>query len=110
MHPEEGNEAGDRAGRRVCEEWLRTLGLFSWEKRRLRGNLSALHSFLRWGHGEGGAELFSLGSSDWTRGNGSELCQGRFRLEIRKHFFAERWVKPWNRLPREVINAPRVGV
>jgi len=54
------------------EEWLRTLDLPSLEKRRARGDLVAPYSFLRRGHGEGGADLFSLVSSDRT-GNGSEL-------------------------------------
>ena len=56
-----------------CEEQLRTLGLSSLEKRRLRDDLTGLHSFLRRGSGEGGADLFSLGSSDRTHGNGSKL-------------------------------------
>jgi len=80
------------------------------EKRRLRGSLAALHSFLRRGSGEGGADLSSLGSSNRTFGNGSKLHQGRFRLDIRKHFFTKRVVKHWNRLPGEVVDAPDLGL
>jgi len=86
------------------EQRLRELGLFSLEKAPV-GPYSSL-PVSEGAYKEAGERLFTMASSDRTRGDGFKLKEGRFRLDISKKFFTMRVARHWHRLPREVVDAP----
>ena len=89
-----------------CEERWRELGLFSMEKRRHQRDLIVACQCLKVVYKQEGEQLFTRVDSDRTRGNGFKLRQGRFSLDIRRKSFPQRVVTHWNRLPKEVVDAP----
>ena len=89
---------------------LMELGWFSLEKRRLWSDLIAAFQYLKGAYKQEGSQLFTRVDNSRTKGNGFELKEGRFRLDIREKFFTMGVVRCWNGLPREVVDAPSLEV
>ena len=93
-----------------CEDRQREQGLFSLEKIRQWGDLISAFQYLKGAYKQKGSQLFKRVDNSRTRGNGFKLREGRFRLDVRGKFFTMRVVRCWNRLPREVADAPSLEV
>jgi len=89
-----------------AQEQLKELDLFSLEKRMLRGDVIDFYHYPKGACSKMGVMLFSQVPGDGTR----ELCQKRFRLDLRKNFLSKRVVIHRKRLPRGVVQSPSLEV
>ena len=96
---------------KTYDQRLRSLDLFSLEKRRLRGDLSAAYSFLTRGSGGAGADLFPLATSDRTRGNGVKLWQGEVQAGHQEEVLHREGCRTLEQAPQEYNHSTKpVGV
>ena len=66
--------------------------------------------YLKGAYRKVGEELFVRAGSDRMRGNGFNVEEGTFRLDIRKKLLTVRVMRLWNKLPSEVVHAPSLEV
>lgn len=89
-------------GKKTYKGSLREPGLFSQEKKSLKGDLNALHNWLKGRCSKKGVGLFAWMANDRMRVDSLKLWQDRFRQDIGKNFFTERLIRP----ARKVVVSP----
>ena len=91
------------------EERLKSLGLHSLERRRVRGDMIEVYKWVS-GINKGKMEdVLKLSNNEITRTNGFKLDKFRFRKDIGKHWFGNRVVDMWNRLPSAIVGSGTLG-
>ena len=55
-------------------------------------------------------QFFPLADNNYgLRGHSLKIRKDRSNLDIRKHFFSQRVVNAWNKLPQHVVDVPSVN-
>jgi len=92
------------------EDRLRKLGIYSLERRRLRGDLIEVYKVLSGKERVNKDKLFILAQDNHgLRGHNQRLFKPRCRTTVRKQFFTNRIINQWKSLPQEVVNATTVN-
>ena len=94
---------------RSYEERLRVLGLFSLERRRVRGDLIEVYKMIRGIDRVDSQRLFPQVEQTITRGHRFKVNGGRYRGDVRGRFFTQRVVGAWNAQTVEVVEAETLG-
>jgi len=96
--------------RKPYEERLKSLGLYSLQQRRLRGDMIETFKNLTGKERVHSQSFFQLATdSHNVRGHSLKLFLPRCSTTVRKTFFSTRVVSYWNALPQHAIEAPSVN-
>ena len=89
-------------------ERLKELGLTTLKYRRIRSDMVETYKILNNIDKVEVNKLFHFHHTK-TRGNTYKLYKCHCRTNVRKHFFSQRIINPWNTLPEEDVNAKSVN-
>ena len=90
------------------EQRLAACDLFSLEKRRRRGDMIQVFKILNKIDNVQEENYFQRNDDPRTRNNGFKLKGKRFQTNVAKHYFTNRVVEDWNRLPKPVVESKNV--
>ena len=89
------------------EEQLKETGLYTLERRRLRGDMIEMFKIMKSKDKISADELFNRVDSDRTRGHSLRLKK-RVKTVVMQGTFTQRVVNAWNGLPGQVVAAETV--
>ena len=87
------------------EDRLRELNMFSFERRCERGDMIEVYKIFNGLDDVNASKFFELDDDNRTRGHFLKIKKKQCRLDVRKNFFTNRVVDPWNKLPEHVISS-----
>ena len=90
------------------EERLKETGLYTLERRWLRGDMIEMFKIMKGEDKISAEELFNRVDSDWTRGHSLRVKKRRVKMVARQGTFTQRVVNAWNGLPGKVVSAEKV--
>ena len=85
------------------EERLKELGMFSVERRFLRGDMIQVYKIFTSIDNIEANKFFVVDHRQETRGHNKKIRKKACHLDVRKHAFSNRVVNFWNGLPQEVV-------
>ena len=91
------------------ENRLSELGLFSLERRRIRGDLIEVYKMMRGIDRVDSQRLFPRAEMVATRGHRFKVLGSRYSGDVSGKFFTQRVVSVWNGLPAKMVEADTIG-
>ena len=91
------------------EERLKSLNLFKLSDRRERGDMISMYKIMHNLVNIDANSLFQMNNTSSTRGHLYKLYPVRNNTDIRRCFYTQRVVAPWNRLPNHVVTSNNVS-
>ena len=91
------------------EERLKSLNLYSLEYRRFRGDMIEVFKMCHNHYDPITIQTLLTHNNSNTRGNDFKLLKRRVNSTQYLNFFTNRVINPWNKLPRETVNAGSVN-
>jgi len=92
------------------DDRLEILGLLSFEKRRLCGDLIEVFKILTDRENIVKHQFFAPSLCNHLRGHSLKLLKPRSSRQVRQNFFSQRVIDDWNKLPSNIVTSTSVNM